>query len=428
MPHQFLLDIDKDGSGDVSDCPTTDPCTSGLSTTGGTVTFTASTAGSFTYYCYVHPGSMVGVFVVQPPGFAMASNPSSLSIAQGSSSTSTITLSSERGFSGTINLIPTVPAGGPSVAVNPTSVTVSPGSSAMSTLTVSTSLSTGPGTYTVTVGGTSSSTTNTTTVVVAVIIPAFSISSSPGSISIISSSTSNTTSISVTSLNGFSGKINLTATTSQQGLIVSFNPISITISSGGSGTSTMTVSTSSAPPGFYTVTVHGTSSSAANTTTVAVSVTIPDFRVSPSPPVLSVVQGSTVTATITLTSLSGFKSSLTLTGTASPSGPSVSFSPASVTLSSGGSVTSTMTVSAPGGKYPVAAGSYAVTVTVTNGTLTHTTTIPVEVVTSPPSGIPLTVLIGVSAAIISAAGVAIYLLRKRLGGNKQPAVQGLKNP
>ncbi len=258
--------------------------------------------------------------------------------------------------------------------------------------------------------------------------PGFSIMSSPASIGVIQGSTSNTTTISLNSLNGFSGRINLTATASQQGLINSFNPTFVTLSSGGSGTSTLTVSTSTTPPGFYAVTVHGTGVSATNTTTVGVSVTIPDFSINPSLPNLSVAQGSAATATITLTSLSGFKSTLTLTGTVSPSGPTVSFSPTSVTLSSGGSVTSIMTVSASGGTYRVATGSYAVTVKVTNGTLTHSTTMSLQVGASPPSNLPLTLLIGASAAILAAAGIAIYLVRRRTGGNKQPPLPASNNP
>src|SRR5213078_28829 len=133
--------------------------------------------GSFTYYCTVHPGSMKGMFIVQPPGFSMAPNPASLTILQGSSSASTISLSSEQGFTGTINLGASVSPTGPTASLMPTSVTVSAGSPAMSTLTVFTGASTPSGTYTVTVNGASGSTTNTTTVSVTVIIPGFSVSS-----------------------------------------------------------------------------------------------------------------------------------------------------------------------------------------------------------------------------------------------------------
>src|SRR6267143_5314265 len=187
IPHQFLLDIDKDGYSDSSDCsPTADPCTAGMLTTGGSVTFTASKAGSYTYYCTVHPFSMVGSFVVNPPpGFSMAPNPSSLTMGQSSSRTSTITLSSENGFTGTVNLGASVSPMGPSASLMPTMVTVSPGSPATSTLTVSTGATTSGGTYAVTVNGASGSITNMTTVSVIVIIPGFSIASSPSSLGVI---------------------------------------------------------------------------------------------------------------------------------------------------------------------------------------------------------------------------------------------------
>jgi len=422
MYHQFLLDVDKDLT-DVSDCsPTADPCTS-VTTTGGTVTFTASTAGSFTYYCTVHPGSMKGMFVVQPPSFSMASNPSSLTIGQSSSTTSTITLSSENGFTGTVNLGASVSPTGPTATMMPTSVSVSPGSPATSTLTVSTGATTPGGTYTVTVNGASGSTTNMTTVSVRVIVPGFSIASSLSSLGVIQGVSSNSSTITLTSLNGFAGTITLASTVSQSGLSLSFNPTSVTISSGGSGTSTLTVSTSTTPPGFYTGTINGMSGSTTNTTTVNISVTIPDFSIKTNLPTLSITQGSTSTVTITLTSLSGFKGTLTLTGSVSQPGPTVSFSPTSVTLSPGGIVTSNMTVSAVGGTYnPVATGSYPVTVMVTNGTLTHSTTVEINVasVSTGASSLPLTVLVGAGIVIAAAAGITIYLVRRRAGRNLKP--------
>src|SRR5437016_1678792 len=416
IPHQFLLDIDKDRL-ETADCsPTSDPCTNGMSTTGGSVTFTASKAGSYTYYCTVHPTTMLGTFIVQ--GFSIVPNPSSLTMGQSSSTTSIITVSSENGFTGTITLGASVSPTGPGASLMPTSVPVSPGSPATSTLTVSTGASTPSGTYTVTVNGASGSTTNMTTVSVTVTIPDFSMSSSPSSLGVVQGSSSNSSTITLASLNGFSGTITLTSTVSQAGLNISFNPSSVTLSSGGSGTSIMNVSTSTTPPGFYTVTINGVSGpTITNTTTVNITVTIPDFNIKTSIPSLSVTQGSTATTIITLTSLSGFKGTLTLTGTVSQPGPTVTFNPTSVTLASGGTVTSNMTVSVAGGTYPTATGSYPVTVTVTNGTLTHFTTVEVTVgsITSGTGTLPLTVFIGVAVAMIAVAGAAIYLLRRRTG-------------
>ena len=239
--------------------------------------------------------------------------------------------------------------------------------------------------------------------------PDFSIASSPSSLGVIQGSAGNTTIITLSSLKGFAGTVSLTATPSQSGFIASFNPSSITLASGGSGTSIMTVSTSSTPPGFYSITVNGTSGSTTNATKVSITVTIPDFRLNPSPFSLSLSQGSAATTTITITSLSGFKGTLTLTGTTSPSGPSLSFNPASVTLPSGGSGTSIMTLSTNGS---VGTGSYTVTVTVTNGTLTHSTTVPVTIASR---GLPLTFVLLIGAGVGAAAiiGVAVFLLRRR---------------
>jgi uncharacterized membrane protein len=183
----------------------------------------------------------------------------------------------------------------------------------------------------------------------------------------------------------------------------------------------MTVSTSSTPPGFYTATINGTSGSTVKMITVDITVTIPDFRISSALPSLSITQGSAATTTITLTSLSGFKGILTLTGSISPAGPTITFSPTSVTLLSGGIVTSNMTVSAPGGMHPVLTGSYSLTVTVTNGTLTHSTTMAVTVETSPTNSLPLIVLIGASVGIIAAAGTVIYLVKRKTGRNPPTA-------
>ena len=66
-PHQFLLDSDNDGVADTADCPTMDPCSTTFSTTTITYTFTINlAAGTYTYYCTIHPTSMLGAFTVSP--------------------------------------------------------------------------------------------------------------------------------------------------------------------------------------------------------------------------------------------------------------------------------------------------------------------------------------------------------------------------
>jgi len=63
-PHQWFVDVDKNGPS--PDCPGADICSS-LFSTSTVLTFTISFApGTYTYYCSVHPTSMLGSFVVNP--------------------------------------------------------------------------------------------------------------------------------------------------------------------------------------------------------------------------------------------------------------------------------------------------------------------------------------------------------------------------
>ncbi len=110
VPHQLLIDFDSDYTGGT-DCTTVvDQCSKTFSpstpTQLGPFTVT-SNVGTYKYYCTIHYPSMQGLFIVQnppAPDFGIATNPSSLSILQGSNANSTITVSSINNFAGTINL------------------------------------------------------------------------------------------------------------------------------------------------------------------------------------------------------------------------------------------------------------------------------------------------------------------------------------
>ncbi len=96
--------------------------------------------------------------------FSISANPTSLSIAQGSSGTSTISTAVTSGTAGTVNLTASVSPSGPTASLNPTSVTA--GNS--STLTVSVGSTVPTGNYTVTVTGVEGSATHSTSVTVTV--------------------------------------------------------------------------------------------------------------------------------------------------------------------------------------------------------------------------------------------------------------------
>ncbi|HVH14678.1 MAG TPA: hypothetical protein VNA15_03025 [Candidatus Angelobacter sp.] len=62
--HQWFVDVDKNGP--APDCPGLDICSVAFSTSV-MLTFTVSFApGTYTYYCVLHPTSMLGQFIVNP--------------------------------------------------------------------------------------------------------------------------------------------------------------------------------------------------------------------------------------------------------------------------------------------------------------------------------------------------------------------------
>jgi plastocyanin len=63
--HKFFVDVDKNGP--TPDCPGMDVC-SNFFPPSTSLTFTVSFApGTYTYYCSLHPGTMLGMFIVLAP-------------------------------------------------------------------------------------------------------------------------------------------------------------------------------------------------------------------------------------------------------------------------------------------------------------------------------------------------------------------------
>jgi len=222
------------------------------------------------------------------PDLSITANPASLSIQQGSSSASLVTIHSLGGFSGAVTLAAgTSPAiaNTTTASVNPTSVALAPGGSATSTLTVQTSHSTPAGSYNLNVKATSGSLVRILTIrlVVTAPLPDFTISASPTSMTVPVGS-SGTATITLNSLYNFAGTVNLAASvapsdsTASLSLVdptASFSPASVALTANGAGTSTMSVSSSLlTTPGTYTVTITANSGTISHSATVTVTISL----------------------------------------------------------------------------------------------------------------------------------------------------------
>ncbi len=207
--------------------------------------------------------------------------------------------------------------------------------------------------------------------------PDFSVSASPSSMFLNQGSSAATT-VTVTSLNGFSGTVNLGANVSPSGPTFSLASNSLTVTSGGSASTTLTVSASnSTTVGSYSITLSATSGALSHSSVVSLTVTSAgDFSISTNPSSLNLVGGGSAQSIITLTSLKGFTGSVSLSATVSGQHVRANLSPNSITLTSSGSASSTLTIST---NRRVTPGTYTVTITAVSGSITHTTTITLTV-------------------------------------------------
>jgi len=124
--------------------------------TGGT--FDSTTAASTNFHMPSAPATVTGNFTAIND-FSIAANPTSLSLVQGASGTSTISTAVTAGSAGTVSLVVSGVPSGASATLNPTSVTAG----GSSTLMVNAGTAT-PGTYTLTVTGMEGSKTHSATV------------------------------------------------------------------------------------------------------------------------------------------------------------------------------------------------------------------------------------------------------------------------
>jgi uncharacterized membrane protein len=199
-----------------------------------TVTITG-TSGSLTHTTTVK--------LTVNPGLTLMASPSSVSIVQGTSGTSTIIITPENGF---VTLSASGLPSGVTAAFSPNPALSN------SSLTLTVSASTPQGTYTITIHGSEIGLTATTTLTLTVRpLGAFKLTASPSPLQIAQGSSGSTT-ISIVPSDGFDQKVTLSAGGLPTGVSASFSPNPTTVSS------TLTLKApKSTPTGLSTITVSG---------------------------------------------------------------------------------------------------------------------------------------------------------------------------
>src|SRR5580693_3738215 len=311
------------------------------------------------------------------PSFTLSDSPSSLTITQGGSGTSTITVNDLNGFAGSVTLAASGLPSGVTAAfgTNPTTGT------SVLTLTASSTATTGSATVTIT--GTSGSLTASTTLALTVnstATPNFSVAASPTSVTV-TQGASGTSTITITSTGGFNSATTLSASGLPSGVTATFSTNPVTPPANGSATSTLTLTaSSSATVGVATVTVTGTSGSTTHSTTIALTVNAAsgtkNFTLSLSPSSFTIDDSGSVSTTLTVTSVNGFNSAVDLSMNEFPSDVSATASANPVTPPANGSVKVTITWSA---SRRAPTGTTTIELIGTSGSLTNETPVTITV-------------------------------------------------
>jgi hypothetical protein len=328
-------------------------------TTGSsTLTLTASSSASLGQYTLTITGTSgtqtatttltLGVYV---PTFTL-SDYSSVTLGQGSSVTSYVYVNPEYGFTGSVTLAVTsgLPSGVTASWIpNPTT--------GSSTLTLTANSTASLGQYNLTITGTSGTQTATTTLILGVYVPTFTISNYSNII--LGQGSSTTSYVYVNSEYGFSGSVTMAITSGLPGgVTASWSPNPTT----GYSVLTLTAS-SSASLGQYNLTITGTSGTQTATATVTLGVYAPTFTLSAGYP--TVMQGSYTTSYVYVEPEYGFTGAVNLAiASGLPSGVTASWGTNPTTGSSILTLTATPTASL---------GEYNVTITGTSGAITATT-------------------------------------------------------
>jgi hypothetical protein len=298
------------------------------------------------------------------PDFALTATPASQTVTAGNPASYTATVAPNGGYTGTVSFTVSGLPTGASATFTPATVTTS----GTTTMAVTTTSAVAAGSYPLTITGTDGTLTHSapvTLVVTAPVVGDFTISASPASQTVAAGSATSYTAT-ITPSGGFTDTVAFSASGLPAGASASFSPASVP----GTGSSTMTVSTTAAvAAGTYVVTITGTGSTITHSTTVTLVVTAPaNFTLTASPASMTISRGGTATYTVTVGAQNGFAGTVSFSASGAPNRTTTSFTPTTVT---GSGTTTFRVVSANNSQR----GTSTITITGTSGTITHTATV-----------------------------------------------------
>jgi hypothetical protein len=365
------------------------------------------------------------------PDFTISLSPDSLTVQQGSSSQTTLTVFPENRFTGPVILAlvagpDQVPQG---LTLSPGSVQVSGTSPVNQSLTLSAQPTTPTGTYRLKVQAISTARRLIREADLTLTVsapggggsPDFTISLSPDSLAV-QQGASGTTQLTLTPQGGFTGTVNLSLVGAPSGVTLSPTIVNVTGSNAVSQNLTVSVG-SGVATGTYSLKVRGTSGSLTQEADLTLTVSTPggggypDFTISLSPDSLTVQQGSSSQTTLTVFPENRFTGPVILALVAGPDQvpQGLTLSPGSVQVSGTSPVNQSLTLSAqpttPTGTYRlkvqaistarrlireadltltvsepggggVPPGTYSLTVRATSGSLTKTANLSLTVTAS----------------------------------------------
>jgi uncharacterized membrane protein len=311
--------------------------------------------------------------------FSISASPASVTVSQGTSATYTVSLTTASGYAGTVNFSVSGLPTSTTPVFSPTSLTAS----GTTTLTISTSATsplTPPGTYPLTISASDGVSTATTQIVLVVTaIGDFGISVSPTS-QTVNQGQNIGYGVTVSASGGFTGLVNLSITGVPTGASATFNPSSLQ----GSGLSSLAiVPGANTPGGTYTLTITGTSGPLVRSATATLTILVPDFSLSSSPTSRTILVGQSTSYTVTFSPINNYAGTVSFTVSGLPTGATPTFNPAS--LSSAGTTSLSIITN-----NSVAPGVYPLTITGSDGTLTRTVSVSLEVDAVPAADFTIT--------------------------------------